>query len=352
VKGSGRAGRVEGSGREWREQGSGREWHEKGSGRRRGKPLRPRDFIEDRDGWIYAVSAYDNAERAGCILRYIPDPRGDRVNPGGVCYRKVGFEESFNLIRDEKPSYLGEILRIPLGDIARVHKPEEALALCIARDSRVGVLADLFSLPAGSLGCTGSRVCGLESPSSDIDLVVYGRSFFTAREILKRAIEEGEVTDLSPEMWKVVYEKRDPEIPFGIFLLHEMRKYNRGEIRGTYFDLLYTRSYDDLDASPSPQGVKVGRKTLEARVTDASFSFDIPASYEIDHDEVSRIICFTHTYSGQALPGEVVEACGVLEEHGGELWLVVGTTRTARGEYIISKTLIEEQGLSAPPRSR
>jgi len=310
----------------------------------RRKPLRPRDFIEDRDGWIYAVSAYDNAEKAGCILRYIPDPRGDRVNPEGVRYRKVDFEESFGLIRDEKPTYLGEILRVPLEDITRVHKPEENLGFCRERDSRVCALADLFSLPAGALGCTGSRVCGLESPSSDIDLVVYGRTFFAARELLKRLIGEGRVTDLSPEMWRAVYEKRDPEIPFELFLLHEMRKFNRGEIEGTYFDLLYTRAYDDLEAPPPPRGEKVGRTTLEATVTDASFSFDNPASYAIDHDKVSRIICFTHTYSGQALPGEVVEACGVLEEHGGELWLVVGTTRTARGEYIISKTLLEEQG--------
>ncbi len=207
MKGSGRVGREKGSG-----QGRG-----KGSGRGREKPLRPRDFIEDQDGWIYAVSAYDNAERAGCILRYIPDPLGERVNPEGVCYRKVDFEESFRLIREEKPSYLGEILRLPLGDIARVYKPEEALASCIARDSRVGALADLFSLPAGALGCTGSRVCGLESPASDIDLVVYGRAFFTAREILKRAIEEGEVTDLSPRCGGRCTKRGTPRSPSGSF---------------------------------------------------------------------------------------------------------------------------------------
>jgi len=306
--------------------------------------LRPRDFIEDRDGWIYAVSTYDNTDRVGCILRYVPDPSGDRVNPEGVCYRKVDFEESFRLIGEEKPSYLEEFLRIPQADIGRVYRPEERLAFCTARDSRVRELADLFSLPAGSLGCTGSRLCGIESPSSDIDLVVYGRAFFPAREILRRAIESGQVTGLSPGMWKEVYTKRDPEIPFELFLLHERRKWNRGEIRGTYFDLLYTRSRDDLDAPPSRRGKRMGRVTLEARVIDAAHSFDSPASYLVDHDEVSRIISFTHTYTGQALPGETVEACGVLEEHGDELWLVVGTTRTARGEYIISRTLIERGG--------
>jgi len=336
MKGSGRGGRVKGSGRERREKGSGRV-----DGAR---PLRPRDFIEDRDGWIYAVSAYDNSDRVGCVLRYIPDPHGDRVNPEGVCYRKVDFEESFRLIGEEKPSYLAEVIRIPPADITRVYKPEERLAFCAARDTRVGMLADLFPLPAGALGCTGSRLCGIESPGSDIDLVVYGRAFFSAREILKKAIGNGQTGDLSPETWRAVYAKRDPEIPFEVFLLHERRKWNRGEIEGTYFDLLYTRSYDDLDASPARRGERRGRKTLEARVTDASLSFDNPATYRVDHDEVSRIISFTHTYSGQALPGEVVEACGVLEEHGDELWLVVGTTRTARGEYIISRTLIEEQG--------
>jgi hypothetical protein len=318
----------------------------RGSGRDgTAKPLRLRDFIEDNDGWIYAVSAYDNTDRAGCILRYIPDPSGDRVNPRGVRYRKIDFEESFLLIGEEKPSYLGEFLRIPLGDIRQVYKPEEQLSFCAARDNRVREVADIFPLPPGSLGCTGSRLCGLEGPSSDIDLVVYGRDFFRARELLREAIGNGRVADLSPEMWRTIYAKREPEIPFSVFLLHERRKWNRGEIRGTYFDLLFTRSYDDLDAIPAPRrGGRIGRTTLEARVTDASLSFDSPAVYQVDHDRVSWILSFTHTYSGQALEGEAVEARGVLEEHGPETWLVVGTTRTARGEYIVSRTLMEEEG--------
>jgi len=47
------------------------------------KPLRLRDFIEDPDGRLYAVAAYDNRERAGCILRYLPDPSGERVDQEG-----------------------------------------------------------------------------------------------------------------------------------------------------------------------------------------------------------------------------------------------------------------------------
>ena len=30
-------------------------------------PVRLRDFIEDADGWFYAVSTYDNDENVGCV---------------------------------------------------------------------------------------------------------------------------------------------------------------------------------------------------------------------------------------------------------------------------------------------
>ena len=46
-------------------------------------PVRLRDFIEDSDGWLYAVSTYDNDEKVGCVLRYVPDETGERVNPSG-----------------------------------------------------------------------------------------------------------------------------------------------------------------------------------------------------------------------------------------------------------------------------
>ncbi len=85
----------------------------------------------------------------------------------------------------------------------------------------------------------------------------------------------------------------------------------------------------------------LGRAVIEATVTDASLSFDNPAVYDVDHAEISRVLSFTHTYSGQALAGEVIEARGVVEQHGDEQWLIVGTTREARGEYIVSRTLLE-----------
>ncbi|HOS81693.1 MAG TPA: nucleotidyltransferase domain-containing protein [Methanolinea sp.] len=304
------------------------------------KPIRLRDFIEDGDGWLYAVSTYDNSERAGCTLRYVPDEEGDRVTGDGRRYRKVDFDEAFSLVAHKKPAYRDVFHRVPLSDIRRVLKPEEEIDRIAARDARVRRLLSLFSLPPGSIGCTGSFLCGLENEASDIDLVVYGDYWFRAVEILRDATGNGLLEPIDEAMWRRIYEKRKPELGFDEFLIHEKRKWNRGKIGTTYFDILYTRSYADALCVPHAKGRVLGRGTIEATVTDARFSHDSPAVYRVDHGEVSSVLSFTHTYSGQAREGEVIEARGVLEEHGGDVWLVVGTSREAKGEFIRSLTLL------------
>jgi predicted nucleotidyltransferase len=304
-------------------------------------PIRLRDFIEDRDGWLYAVSAYDNAERVGCVLRYAPDPAGERQRRSGERYHKFDFDEAYEHIRRHKPEYLDVMHRVPICDVRRVYRPQAEFPIVIARDPRVGALQRILGLPRGYIGCTGSLLVGLGAASSDIDLVAYGDAWFAGQKRLQAAIGGGEVSALSDEMWRTVYAKREPEIRFDQFVLHERRKWNRGVIGGTYFDLLFSRSYDDIATVPIRKGRVLGLTQIEATVTDTSHAFDSPAIYEVEHEQVSRVLSFTHTYSGQAVPGEVIEARGVLEQHDDEYWLVVGTTRTARGEYILSRTLLE-----------
>jgi uncharacterized protein len=305
-------------------------------------PIRLRDFIEDPDGWIYAVSTYENTETVGCVLRYVPDDKGKRVNHSGRRYTKYDFEEAYAFIAEHKPQYAGLLHRIPYEDVKKVLKPEREIGH-IARDHpHVQELLDLFGLPEGTVGCTGSLLCGLENENSDLDMVIYGKFWFKAQTMVRLGIRDGTIEGLSPDMWRKVYEKRKPEITYDQFVLHEQRKWNRGQIGGTYFDILYTRSYDEIRGAPAGKGTVIGRMTIEAKVKDASLAFDNPAVYEVEHESVTRVLSFTHTYSGQALAGETIEACGVAEQHGNERWLIVGTTREARGEYILSKTLLEE----------
>jgi len=303
-------------------------------------PIRLRDFILDPDGWIYAVSTYDNDERVGCVLRYVPDEHGDRVNPAGQRYKKYDFEDAYAFIAEHKPQYTNIVQRIPLADVQRVLKPEFEIGRIAAAHPSVKRLLGLLDLPHGTVGCTGSLLCQLENSASDIDMVVYGIHWFVAQAQVKKGICDGTIEGLSPDMWHKVYNKRNPEIPYDDFVLHEGRKWNRGQIDSTYFDILYTRSYDNLASVPATRGTVLGKQTIEATVTDASLAFDSPAVYGVAHETVTKVLSFTHTYSGQALAGEVIEACGVCEEHGNEHWLIIGTTREARGEYIISRTLL------------
>jgi len=305
-------------------------------------PLRLRDFIEDHQGWLYAVSTYDNMDRIGCVLRYVPDPRGDRFNRSGTRYQKLDFEPAFHLIKEKKPQYLDIIHRVPPCDIKRIYKPEIELPAIAARDHRVKKLMDLFSVPPSEMGCTGSLLLGLEIASSDIDFIVYGRDWFVARQRLISAVEKGILEPMSEELWETVYRKRRPEISYGDFILHEKRKWNRGQIEGTYFDLLYSRGYEEINSVPSLKGEVLGSMTINAFVTDATYAYDNPAVYSVSHEKISRVLSFTHTYSGQAIRGEMIEARGKCERHGDEYWLIVGTTREARGEYIKSITLLEQ----------
>ncbi|MDD1674576.1 MAG: DNA polymerase subunit beta [Methanomicrobiales archaeon] len=306
------------------------------------RPIRLRDFIADADHWLYAVSRYGNRETVGCILRYVPDPYGERVDPAGRRFRKLEFDEAFARICSEKPSYAGRMHRVPIADVRHIFYPEKEISRIAERDHRVRHLQSLFSLPEHTLGCTGSRLVGLETPESDIDLVAYGAAWFRGQTRLRELISTGCVQQLDEEMWRVVYRKRAPEIPFETFMLHEARKYNRGMIEGTYFDLLYARDEESAGPMQTEGDAVLGKKRIRALVRDARLAFDSPAVYEVDHAEVSRVLSFTHTYSGQVMVGEEMEAQGVLERHGRELWLIVGTTRSAQGEYIVSRTLLEK----------
>ncbi len=305
-------------------------------------PLRIRDFLLDLDRWVYAVAAYDNGERAGCLLRYVPDPAGDRVDPEGRRYRKVGFEEGYQLLRDNKPEFLDLLHRVPYDQVSRILKPELECPRVEREEPRVKTIAEQLALVPGTYGCSGSRLCGLANAGSDIDLVVYGPAWFSAQQRLQQAVAEGRVEDLDEDLWQRIYAKRNPSIPYPVFRLHEERKWNRGRIGGTYFDLLYARSYDDLaSALPSGKGTVLGKGTVEGVVTDDRLAFDAPAVYPLEGAAVDKVLSFTHTYTGQVRAGETLQAKGVIEQHGDEQWLVVGTTREAKGEYIVSSTLLE-----------
>ncbi len=306
---------------------------------------RIRDFVITKQDWIFSVVSYDlGEEEVKCLLRYIPDERGDRVSERGK-YRKLDFHESYEFLIKHRPEYVKDVHVVPKGDIKEILMPEARLPSIAEREEKVRAIYELLGkhIPKEKIGITGSFLCGLNVEKSDLDFVIYGlKNFNKARAVIEDAREEGLIPELKEAMWRQIYNKRKPELSYDDFVAHERRKRNRGAIGNIYFDILYVRDREEikqLDMRNHEKGERAGYGKIIAEVKNAYFSFDSPAIYEIEHHEINKILSFTHTYAGQALEGEKIEARGVIEKTKHETRLVVGTTREAKGEWIKSLSL-------------
>jgi len=311
---------------------------------------RIRDFVINKDDWIFSVVSYDNRNGINCMLRYVPDPTGERVkDDDGKRYKKFDFDDAIDFIKEKKPEYLtDDALLIPEKDVKILLKPEERLKDASNRSEELRLLVNLLTkegIKEECMGITGSRLVGLQNDDSDIDFVSYGKEWYKARDIIARLKKYGKIKEIDEDTWRFIYDKRKPEISFEEFIVHEKRKENRGLINDRYFDLLYVRGWDEIKDIPLPiQKRKICRRHIESTVTGDRYAFDSPAIYELDkRDEngVDMAVSFTHTYTGQCFKGERIEASGVLEYWDDKKVLVVGTTREARGEYIKSLSLLD-----------
>lgn len=300
---------------------------------------RLRDFIETWDDWIFSVVDYHNEDGVHCLLRYVASPDGERVR-NGVRYKKMGFDEAYEFIRQRRPDYVKGVMVVPDDDVYRHYEPHKGLIRILDTDTRAKKMVKaLDGVPMADMGITGSKLVGLGAETSDVDFIVYGNSWFRARELLLKAIADGRIDGIDEPGWKKIYAKRKPELSFDEFYVHERRKGNRCLLDGVLTDLLFVRSWDQIGPKV-PVGKDLGMKTITAKVTNAEFAFDSPAIYEVEHPEIRRVLSFTHTYAGQALAGETIEARGRMEETPEGNNLVIGTSREPKGEWIKSLTLL------------
>jgi uncharacterized protein len=299
--------------------------------------VRIRDFVITKNNWIFAVVSYDNKSFIQGFLRYVPDKNGNRVRQDGKRFRKLDFDEARQLMQ-KSGMYLDGLCAIPYEDVVELKHPQQGIDSCDEAVSQIVEFLEGYGIHKRYMGVTGSRLVGLTAESSDIDFVIYGKpSFERGRAALRDAVECGLLPMIDDRMWRRIYQKRAPDLTFAEFLMHEQRKWNRGLIEKTYFDLLFVREHNEITIES--RGVDDGWATIRATVTNAWYAFDSPAIYEIDHETVKTVLSYTHTYAGQADEGEVIQARGICNESE-VTRLIVGTTREARGEWIKSCTLL------------
>ena len=301
----------------------------------------PRDFIETRNGLIFAV--VDEQIEQGRVLSFL------RYRYEGGKPVKLGTEQANAWLAAHDPDTLFESTRLAarlhgvrVEAIHQYHRPRERaaeLALAPSGDAlelkaqRCLAIFRAGGVPLSSVGITGSLLIGAQHPASDLDFVMYDRTdFHRARQVVRAAIAAGDLTELAADDWRAAYERRGCDLSFAEYLWHERRKLNKGLCDGTKFDI--TLVVDEPE-SPSAPVRKLGRLSLTAEVIDASQAFDFPARYRLAHPEVGEVLSFSHTYAGQALAGEWVEMSGQLEQtEDGAQRIIVGSTREAPGEFI------------------
>jgi predicted nucleotidyltransferase len=306
-------------------------------------PLLPRDYLETAEGLIFAI--VDPTPEDGkqlCWLRYARQAGAGRPVKLDTAGAIACLRERFPRYLHHSPRLDAQVHAVPHAAIVRHHSAAARCATLLSEvasdplEMRLVRLLEHFiarGVPAAELGITGSLLIGAQTASSDFDLVAYSRPVLARlRGLVAAAQASGEIRALDEAAWVEAWARRGCALGFEEYVWHERRKHNKGLFEGTKFDLALVVPHAQAD---TPTARKLGPTELRAAVTDDTAAYDCPARYRLDHAEVAEIVVFTHTYVGQALLGETVQAAGHLEEDAaGRRRLVIGSSREAPGEYL------------------
>ena len=319
------------------------------------------DYIETAEGLMFAVKGLLHPRgRVIAYLRYVPDSRGERCL-GDRRYRRVyDLEETTELLRRRYPRYLNYVGRlgltlqaVPRDRIAWVYRPRERLrALMLHPETELEETAASFAsaislesiVPLDDLGISGSVLVGLAAPSSDIDLIAYGRE--TGRRVygaLRRLREGCE--------WISPYDRRtvgkvlrarwgDTGLDLERLWDIEIGKALHGLVSGRDYFVRLVKGPEESEALSRP----LGKMRLRAVVIDARDSIFTPCTYGVSDcimlngarlREVSELVSFRGKFTEQAREGDAIEARGTLEEVTRGSGTTYRVMLSAKGDYLI-----------------
>ena len=278
--------------------------------------------------------------RVRCFLRYTKTAQG---------WQKLNTEQANNHLQQYHPQYVyhsptldAAIHGVHIDSIHRHHQPKQRLQELLQNHPQDTVeqdslhLIELFKqrgITSQNLGVTGSLLIGAQKHSSDIDLVCYDKPTFQhCRQQIKHLLEHHLLQHLTETDWQEAYDRRGCALSFEEYVWHEQRKYNKAIINSRKFDISLFNAQQVTD---NTHYQKCGEIRLQCLVLDDSKAFDYPAEFKIDHPEITSVVSFTATYTGQAQQGERIEVTGLVEQNeSGKKRIVIGSSREAQGEYI------------------
>lgn len=191
----------------------------------------------------------------------------------------------------------------------------------------INILLD-SGVKMSDLGITNSTLLGNYTfGKSDIDMIIYGKkNTWQILDYLKTIKNHKTLRWKSIEEWKKYYETYNGilDMTWEQFYKQVSRKTGDGFMDQTVFSLFGVENEREIETKWGDEKyTPMGLVTVKGKVTDNHNSIVRPGYYEIEdskiinskHDaKVKRIVTFARDYMMQALPGETIVACGLLEK--------------------------------------
>ncbi|MBU7015952.1 MAG: hypothetical protein HXS44_00470 [Theionarchaea archaeon] len=313
------------------------------------------DFVETKEGLIFDVKGNCHPpDRIISYVRYVPDGSGDRERDG-TFYRKIyDLEERSRFLKENYPHYVyfdpvfqREMQGVPHELIKNVSypsqrlkelvdSPETDLEECTVR------LARLLEIPLTVIGVSGSLLVGLDTPDSDIDLLVYGEHHcIESYRTLTRLRERGVITPFTKSEAKEKAYFRWGSADENLIML-EQKKVMHGLFQGKeyFFRFLKGESvpYGDV------QYIPIHKAVLRAVVKDDTDSIFTPSCYRVTEssiDGVNTIVSLRGRFCEQVKKGDTITARGTIEKvvsnHDEYFQMMLGD----KGDYLVPEQLLE-----------
>jgi len=303
-------------------------------------------YLETGDGLFFAVKGLAHPpDRMIAVLRYAPDPNGERRRCGVSYRRYYDFAEQERLLRSLYPQYLAydpvfqaTLQSVPKALIRRIYNPRQGLQKLIQGAAAMGVADDactfarLLQKEAGvswaAIGISGSLLIDLHTEKSDLDFSVFGtencRKVYDSTKVLLDSQSDPDLRRFDREGIEELYRQRSADTPmrFDDFASLEKNKVCQGNFRRRPYFIRFIKepreageTYGDLRYTP------LGQATLAATIADDCESIFTPCRYGVSdvrilegpHFEVNEILSFRGRFCEQARSGQPVLATGTLE---------------------------------------
>ena len=340
--------------------------------------------VETRDGMLFTVKGVVHPpDRVVAYLRYVPDPQGERERGRDRFRRVYSIADQEAALRARNISYriddpaLGvPVDAVPWAEVVRVYDPRERLRELHSRGpsdqletdalALAALLSEASDAPRTALGLTGSLLLGLQTPASDIDLVVYGDpECRRVHAALSRLLDDPSSAVARPQGEELAaihaVHRADTPLSADDFARLQSHKVNEGRFAGRpYFIRFVKLPAEGRERYGDPRFAAAGMALVEARVTDDRDALFTPCRYSLGEvrsldgtrvDDLGEVISYRGRFAEQARVGHRVRVYGALEH---EIWsdgreamrLVVGSRP---GDYLLA---LEEESDTQRPAGR